>query len=184
MNFTLGTTIFLIFVQFWAPNNTKLNFTIHGLWAEYFNDSYPEYCNKSAIFNLTQIEYLVPILNVEWVSYEGSNVDFWEHEYLKHGTCFPGVSEEQFFLDTLHLFDDTDSTKTFQENNIKINQTYPKNYLNPLFNGTFQCSEKNNNTITTLWRCYDLNLNKFDCPIWIDNSCLDNITFPFNQTLS
>jgi ribonuclease T2 len=177
MNLTQGTFLFLIFVQFWAPNNTKLNFTIHGLWPEYSNNSYPEYCNKSAIFNISQIEYLIPILNVKWPSSNGSNIDFWEHEYLKHATCFPNVTEEQFFLDVLHLFDDADSTRTFQEKKIKVNQIYPKNYLDQLFNGTFQCQEGKNNSIITLWRCYDLNLEKVVCPSWIDGSCSPDVIF-------
>ena len=178
MHSILATSLFLIFVQFWAPQNPKLDFTIHGLWPEFTNDSYPEYCNKSATFNLTQIEYLIPILNIEWPSSDGPNQDFWKHEYLKHATCFPNVTEEQFFLDVLHLFDQTDSTGTYQKNNLEMNKNYSKTYLNQVFNGTFQCSYKQNNTITTLWRCHDLNLQKVDCPTWIDKSCAERVLFP------
>jgi len=187
----LVSSLFLIFVQFWAPNNPKLDFTIHGLWPEYPNNTYPEYCNKSAQFNLSQIEYLIPILNIEWPSSDGPNQDFWKHEYLKHATCYPGVDEEQFFLDTLHLFDQTDSTQTFRENKIKTDVIYSKEKLNQMFNGTFHCQGSQNATtsptttrpaglnssIATLWRCYDLNLQKFDCPNWIDTSCTANVLF-------
>lgn len=184
----LSTSIFLIFVQFWASQNPKFYFTIHGMWPEYYNNTYPSYCNHSAHFNLSKIQYLEPILNVEWVSYEGSNPSFWKHEYLKHATCFPGVSEEQFFLDVLHLFDQTGSNQIFEKKKLNTNQTYQKITMNNYFNGTFQCHSHSNQTselsssVSELWRCYNTNLEQFKCPDWIDHSCGDQIVFWSNQS--
>lgn len=173
----LGTSLFIIFVQFWAPNNDKLKFTIHGVWPEYYNNTYPEYCNKSVQFNLSQIEYLIPILNIDWVSYEGSNQDFWKHEYLKHGTCYPGVTEERFFLNALYLFHKSNTTNIFMRNKIRTNWSYPKKELDVIFEGTFQCKEDLNSSINTIWYCYDLNFNIFECPKWLENSCAENVIF-------
>ena len=83
-----------IYPPAWTTNGQFDYFTIHGLWSEYSNGSWPEYCNKTATFNLTKIEKLIPQLKKYWTNFEnnGSETDsslynFWKHEYLKHATC-------------------------------------------------------------------------------------------------
>ena len=56
------------------------------MWGEFFNGSWPEYCNKTATFNLTKIEKLIPQLKKYWTNFENPH-NFWKHEYLKHATC-------------------------------------------------------------------------------------------------
>jgi ribonuclease I len=83
------------------------NYTIHGVWPEYNNTEYPQFCNKSIKFNYTILNPILPELNKYWYSCPGkgsSNKSFWEHEYLKHGLCTPFIDEIDYFNWTLNLF--------------------------------------------------------------------------------
>lgn len=78
-------------------------YSIHGLWPEITNTSWPQYCNTSEHFNLTSLLPLVPEMKQYWYSCEESNPLFWKHEWLKHGTC-TNMTEFEFFNKTLTLY--------------------------------------------------------------------------------
>jgi ribonuclease I len=81
------------------------NYSIHGLWPQYTNKSYPKYCKKVE-FTLDKIKSLLPKLNKLWYSKFTKNEDFWKHEYEKHGSCmFRDMTEMEYFEKTLELFD-------------------------------------------------------------------------------
>ena len=95
-------------------NDLSRTFTIHGTWDDFFNGSYPQYCNKSLEVsdeknNLTHILVdqfkeveLYNIMSKYWIDTIASNVDssastaLWEHEYNKHGTCMTTLSPSCF----------------------------------------------------------------------------------------
>jgi ribonuclease I len=198
----MNPALFLIFTQFYIPPNCndtlgkpacvnavdlRIQFSIHGLWPEYYNNSYPSYCNRTAKFDVNKLKPLEMFLNDYWSSYEGPNPSFWEHEYLKHATCFPDVTEFQFFNDTLNLYYNADTT-TFFQRYAQTNTMYNRTQLEKTFNGKFHCGDPSNpQNITTgnpsklivqFWKCFDLNLNEFTCPDWLDqNSCQDTVYF-------
>ncbi|UZJ54678.1 hypothetical protein CBS101457_003998 [Exobasidium rhododendri] len=88
--------------QFYDTNPStgpKDSTTIHGLWPDYCDGTYPQYCtNDSGIPEMTgsQIqallqEYNEPLLDYMKIYYKdvgGDDPSFWEHEYNKHGTCY------------------------------------------------------------------------------------------------
>ena len=81
------------------------DFTIHGLWPDYNDGSYPSFCTKTK-FNPSKVDDLLPELKAEWPTYAAKGGDaFWKHEYEKHGTCstatFP--DEHQYFAGVLDL---------------------------------------------------------------------------------
>jgi len=92
---------FYMLVLQWDPKLSTSFFTIHGLWPENQDGTYPENC-PGPRFNVSAISDLVPTLNTVWPSNSGSNSAFWQHEWEKHGTCstFP---EYAFFLNTINL---------------------------------------------------------------------------------
>ncbi|ODV80627.1 ribonuclease T2, partial [Suhomyces tanzawaensis NRRL Y-17324] len=122
--------------EYTVSDPVQNSFTIHGLWNDFCNGSYPTNCNPPLEFadteNLTQIirdefnqpelyEYMIKY----WVNNEKSNVPnggsiaLWEHEYNKHGTCmntllpscFPGTYSRHenavhYFRKVVELFKD------------------------------------------------------------------------------
>ena len=83
-------------------------FTIHGLWPERADGSWPQYCGRSDSWTPADLAPLLPRLRAAWPSF-GASADpaaFWAHEWLRHGTCagLPG-GPRAFFEAVLGLND-------------------------------------------------------------------------------
>lgn len=67
------------------------NYTIHGLWPNYANGSYPEYCKEGVHYEPSQLTVeILKNLDEYWYSCEWSsytNYEFRDHEISKHYTC-------------------------------------------------------------------------------------------------
>ena len=64
------------------------DFTIHGLWPERLDGSWPQYCNSSDRFDADRVKELLPRLREQWPSFGmGADAQFWGHEWMRHGTC-------------------------------------------------------------------------------------------------
>lgn len=207
----MNNSLFLIFTQFFIPpicqtwcgynqttiapcNNAKqlgIDFSIHGLWPEYYNNSYPSYCNNSIVFDPTKLQPIMNDLNNYWPSYMGNNSDFWKHEYMKHATCYQvNISELSFFQRTLGMYKVNNMTQELKNRGVKYNTTYYLNVLEETFNGKFHCgypscvegiyNEYNqpSNMVTQFWKCFDIELNEIKCPDWLDSgSCQKEVYF-------
>lgn len=79
--------------------------SIHGLWPQYSNNSYPSFCKKVE-FDPSKLDSIRKELEEKWHSYEKSkDNDFWKHEWEKHGSCmFIEMDELDYFKKTLELF--------------------------------------------------------------------------------
>lgn len=87
------------------------SWSIHGLWPQYTLQKYPRFC-KRAEFDLSKLEPIMNDLKDYWYSNRGPDETFWEHEYLKHGTCnFNNLDEYNYFKTTLILFHRADALK-------------------------------------------------------------------------
>lgn len=73
---------------------TSDSWTIHGLWPDYCDGTYPQFCDSSREY--TDIRGLVTkfasaatlsYIDTYWVSNSGTDESLWEHEFSKHGTC-------------------------------------------------------------------------------------------------
>jgi len=91
------------------PTRHSQNFTIHGLWPNRLDGSWPQYCNDTARFAPKAVAGLKPRLAAAWPAFgDGGDVGFWRHEWLRHGTCAAGalaVNETAYFEAALDLND-------------------------------------------------------------------------------
>jgi len=82
-------TLFL-FVSVWPPmwgGPVQDYWTIHGIWPEYTDGGWPEYCGKPS-FDPSVLKPLETHLTKYWTPFsEGTPEELWKHEYLKHGSC-------------------------------------------------------------------------------------------------
>ena len=87
-----------------CPSNLITNFTLHGLWPERSDGSYPQHCTNDK-FDPSEVAPIENELDTYWLSLNGPNPSFWAHEYETHGTCAQDVlpNELSFFNTTLSL---------------------------------------------------------------------------------
>lgn len=120
-------------VQKWCGANHS--YQIHGLWPQYTNTTYPEYCNNVS-FDSNIPKNLLSKMNNDWNNCNDS-LDLWKHEWTKHGTCFneqTSLNQTVFFETTINLFE-------FVKNDSNICQ----------------------NKTECIIGCFDLNYNQIDC---------------------
>ena len=92
--------------EFW-----KSHLTIHGLWPEYKDGTWPQFCSPEILDNET-IAPLLPQMEHFWPNVKALEptakhfYEFWQHEWSKHGTC-SGLDQEEYFGAALHHFIET-----------------------------------------------------------------------------
>lgn len=105
-------------------SNSPTIFTIHGLWPDYNDGTWPACCSSSQ-FNVKEIATLREGLEKYWPSLScgspstchGTKGLFWAHEWEKHGTCCTSVfrDEYNYFLATLNLYFKYNVTEVLNE---------------------------------------------------------------------
>ncbi|TVY58979.1 Ribonuclease T2-like 1-A [Lachnellula cervina] len=68
----------------------KNSWSLHGLWPDFCNGSYTQYCDLSISTFLAPFGKfdLLAYMNKFWIAQAQPNSDFWGHEFSKHGTCY------------------------------------------------------------------------------------------------
>uniref|UniRef100_A0A2C9UTY5 Uncharacterized protein n=1 Tax=Manihot esculenta TaxID=3983 RepID=A0A2C9UTY5_MANES len=94
-------------------SNAPTEFTIHGLWPDYNDGTWPACCRRSD-FDEKEISTLLDGLQKYWPTLScgssstchGTKGSFWAHEWEKHGTCSSPVvhDEYSYFVTVLNLF--------------------------------------------------------------------------------
>jgi len=84
------------------------SFTIHGLWPDFFNGSWPQFCRREPlkldVINKIGLETMRTVWpNVAENESSSNYSSFWEHEWDKHGTC-TGMTQEEYFTTTVDVF--------------------------------------------------------------------------------
>lgn len=84
------------------PKDTwRYNLTLHGLWPEYYEGSYPQSCSTENFSEEVVQEIGLGRFELYWVNSkvkagEEGYTSFWEHEWSKHGTC-SGLEQYNYF---------------------------------------------------------------------------------------
>ncbi|VDM77849.1 unnamed protein product [Strongylus vulgaris] len=106
---------FQLVQQFLVPNICEIpaetpDWSIHGLWPNYSNGSYPQFCDGvPRKFDGKLIEPIEGNLTKMWPNLYPSKTahSFWKHEWEKHGTCAQSLknlsSEFLYFFRTMDI---------------------------------------------------------------------------------
>ncbi|KAI3461777.1 hypothetical protein Pfo_018440 [Paulownia fortunei] len=105
-------------------SNAPTGFTIHGLWPDYNDGTWPACCTGKR-FDVKELSTLLGALNKYWPSLScGSSSNchggkglFWEHEWEKHGTCSSSAvgDEYNYFLTALNVYFKYNITEVLRE---------------------------------------------------------------------
>lgn len=157
---------------------SNLFFTMHGLWPENSDGSYPCTCTDET-FDISKVKSIESDMNTYWPSLNGPNDTFWKHEYEKHGTCaedlFP--TEFAFFNGTLALRAQYDAVKALAAAGYKPSNS--KGFTLSAFRkamgaayGTYPAvtCDKSGNIEGITW-CIDKTLSAMPCPSATPDAC-------------
>ena len=160
----------------WKPTVCKLSsceagylstdFNIFGLWPQNWDGSTPAFCGNSP-FNVSSD--VQSSLSIYWQSSNGSPEVFWEHEWLRHGTCVsPAVTCDYYFNNTMNIYKARNVLKTLSVFGITPNATTV--YTVSKFTGSFSkaiivgCSRVGNiYYLNEVKFCYDANFAWISC---------------------
>ncbi|XP_062503479.1 ribonuclease Oy-like isoform X2 [Corticium candelabrum] len=110
--------------------NSNARWTIHGLWPAVYNVRGPSYCNDSYKLNVNSLQDLLPKLKYYWPNVFRGNTDvnFWSHEWRKHGTCAMSVDflndEHDYFKEALKIRKSLDIYNTLVNAGIVPSETH------------------------------------------------------------
>ncbi|KAM9982515.1 hypothetical protein ACTFIZ_007048 [Dictyostelium cf. discoideum] len=191
-----GDFDFYLFVQQWIfsycqstnciQNKIKEAFTIHGLWPENQDGSYPSFCSGPS-FNVKDIEDLKDQLDIDWISLTETNENFWSSEFSKHGTCAIEVDSlvngtYSYFQAGVNLYQKLNLTHALENENIYpssklISASSIANAIQNQFGGKpgMQCEHSK---ISTIAVCITKDLEVMDCPDLHGWSCDGDVQLP------
>eukprot|EP00892_Ulva_mutabilis_P006178 jgi/Ulvmu1/3932/UM018_0155.1 len=191
---------YFLLVRSWDPSvceyrhckdSVSSRFTIHGLWPEYNDGSWPQFCAEQP-FSEENVEDLLPVLRREWPSLFTKNASFWRHEWLKHGTCAEKLcslltNEHAFFFAVLALNKMYDLNAAAKATSIPLNTPVSQEWLEEQLSDAFghklavHCSYRHGGdpaSVAEVWMCLDAQMQPFDCPDYIYRSCHSKVVLP------
>jgi len=186
---------FILFVQQWSgtvcpsTNASSPNcaarfpfWTLHGLWPNRNNGSWPQFC-PGPKFNQHTITGFLPEMKTWWPSYAGKNdTAFWQHEWDKHGTCaINGQSGQlqtdlQYFRMALNIVNQFNAAKLAAANivpskNVTYNLDDILNAITRFFGVTGVVNCNNKQQIQEIQLCLGYSLQLVNCPTTVTTRC-------------
>ncbi|PIA63854.1 hypothetical protein AQUCO_00201286v1 [Aquilegia coerulea] len=176
-------------------SNATSMFTIHGLWVNYNDGTWPACCNNGSNFDIKKITPLLGGLQIYWPSLscnlestcDGGKGLFWAHEWEKHGTCATPViwDEYTYFLTTLNIYFKYNITKILiEEGYIPSNsEKYPLGGIVSAIQNAVRatpllvCSD---GAVQELRLCFCKNFEPQDCPnnVTPEEACPRYVSLP------
>jgi ribonuclease I len=84
------------------------HYTIHGLWVDYSDGTYPSFC-KDIEFDIKQLDPIKEKLMKYWElpkDHDKLEEHLYKHEYRKHGSCmFTHMTELEYFSKAIELYE-------------------------------------------------------------------------------
>eukprot|EP00850_Spirogloea_muscicola_P003701 SM000015S01201 [mRNA] locus=s15:521494:523148:+ [translate_table: standard] len=198
---------FFFFVQQWPgsycnsgreccynPDKGKpdAQFSIHGLWPNYADGSYPQDCDPSRPFRISEIRDLEGDLEDFWDTLNcpaSKGESFWSHEWSKHGTCADTLSDEHaYFEAALELWNSTFVTQALADAGITPGASYNLRDITDAIEGytgytpAIECNkdEARRPQLYQIYICVDADARTFiDCPVFPKvRACPKIVQFP------
>ncbi|TYG90544.1 hypothetical protein ES288_A12G190500v1 [Gossypium darwinii] len=169
------------------------DFSIHGLWPNYNDGSYPQNCDSNNPFDASKISDLISNMRKNWPSLSCPSNDgesFWSHEWEKHGTCSESVFDQHtYFETTLGLKQQTNLLKALKAAGIEPDgSSYSlENIKDAIKEGSaytpwIECNEDSsgNSQLYQVYLCLDKSgSNLIECPVFPKGKrCGSEIEFP------
>ncbi|GAB2298180.1 Ribonuclease 2 [Dionaea muscipula] len=178
-----------------APNE----FTIHGLWPDYNDGTWPACCSNSR-FDIKEISTLRDALDHYWPSLScgspktchGHKGTFWAHEWEKHGTCsYPVMHDEyDYFKKTLNIYFNYNVSKVLNEAGYvpSNSEKYPLGGLVSAIENAFHTTPLlvcSNGAVEELRLCFYKDFKPRDCASSSisQNSCPNYVSLPVETSL-
>ncbi|KAG6551919.1 hypothetical protein Mapa_006536 [Marchantia paleacea] len=168
------------------------NFSIHGLWPNYYDGTWPQDCDASQPFDLSQVQDLVPQLNEFWGSLSCPSSDsttFWKHEWEKHGTC-SGLTQHEYFASSLALLQSMNLGAALKSANIvpSASATYSVTKIQSALAGAIEnytpgiecnTAKSGNNQLYQVYVCVDKDAaTLIPCPVYPNGKCSASVYWP------
>jgi len=176
-----------MFVLQWDPELSSDFFTIHGIWPENLDGSFPQFCGGRR-FILNLIEPLILDLDKVWPSNTGRNAGFWSWEWNKHGSC-TGLSQLEYFQQALNYHSDFDMKGALAKS--RITPSASRNYTLSQIKQAVKSNIGSNPAVhcvssflVEIALCFNATTNDmFDCPDNTNSSLYfycpeDEVNFP------
>eukprot|EP00882_Tetradesmus_deserticola_P005671 GHRQ01005971.1.p1 GENE.GHRQ01005971.1~~GHRQ01005971.1.p1 ORF type:complete len:293 (+),score=53.38 GHRQ01005971.1:302-1180(+) len=149
----------------------KYAFTVHGLWPQRRDGTWPEFCDAASNLNIDDIEDLLPELEQAWPSWSSADMVFWNHEWTRHGTCAEAIVGHQhaFFQTVLSLHSKLDIQEAFNarqivpSNNVRYHAEGLKQALNDAYGVMPHITCDAQGELAEVWMCIDKKLRPVDC---------------------
>ena len=157
---------------------TSTSINMHGLWPNYNNGSYPQFCTEDKYDPSKLTSETISLLNSNWAGLYSDSNNFRSHEWEKHGTCFQNnqIKIKSF----LRILEEDEKMNEYFQTAIKVKQsTGLENLLftqdsweakdliskvsSSLGVNQFKTTCKHGD-LQGFFFCYDLSLKAMDCP--------------------
>ncbi|XP_011071277.1 ribonuclease 1-like [Sesamum indicum] len=169
------------------------DFSIHGLWPNYNDGSYPSNCDPENQFDPSKISDLSRRMQTDWPSLacpSSDSLSFWAHEWDKHGTCSQSVlGQHDYFATALNLKQQLNLLQILGDAGIEPNGgVYSLSSIKDAIKGGsgyeawIECNmdiQSGNRQLYQVYMCLDASAsNIIDCPVLPHGKCSSTIEFP------
>ncbi|KAI5437435.1 ribonuclease 1 [Lathyrus oleraceus] len=168
------------------------DFGIHGLWPNYKDGTYPSNCDPNSPFEKSEISDLTSSLQKNWPTLacpSGDGIQFWTHEWEKHGTCSESsLKQHDYFETTLNLKQKSNLLEALTSAGIQADgNSYSLSSIKEAiqkgvgFTPFIQCNvdSSGNSQLYQVYLCVDTSGTNFiECPVFPHGKCGSQIEFP------
>ncbi|KAM7251261.1 hypothetical protein ACFE04_023144 [Oxalis oulophora] len=168
------------------------DFGVHGLWPNNDDGSYPSNCDADSPFDESKVQDLIPSMQQNWPTLacpSGDGIQFWSHEWEKHGTCSESALDQHgYFEAALGFKSQTNLLKALTSAGINpdgssytINQIKDAIKEGTGFTPFIECNkdESGNSQLYQVYLCVDKSgANLIQCPTFPHGKCGSQIEFP------